>query len=74
MNLSKFTFNYKILGGVTLNNIILLNNLFWYLYFENSIVELYVLNMHANFYTHVYIYIYIYIYEPIKFHFMIHVL
>ena len=62
VDLSKFTFNYKILGGVTLSSITLLNNLFWYLYFENSIVELYVFNMHTNFYANVSIYIYIYIY------------
>jgi len=54
VDLSKFTFNYKIFSGVTLNNITPHNNLLLNSYFKNSTVELhvlYILNMHANFHV-----------------------
>ena len=44
----------QVTPGVTLNNVTPLNNLLKNSYFENSIVELYVLyvlNIHANFYV-----------------------
>ena len=44
----------QVIPGVTLNNVTPLNNLLKNSYFENSIVELYVLyvlNIHANFYV-----------------------
>ena len=63
VDLSNFTFNYKIFSGVTLlkvtssvtlSNITPHNNLLLNSYFKNPTVELhvlYILNMHANFHV-----------------------
>ena len=41
----------RVILDVILSNVTSLNNLLFNLYFENSTIELYVLNMHANFHA-----------------------